>query len=538
MTSLRQQYLSEVPHAFVGLAQVDAQGQVSLQTTGELKPEQPLPLGRLGELLGALLLLQAIEQGKFQLDEPVNYHLQKLRLLSPTDITLRQLLTRSSGLGLRESALYVDDPKRTLPLSELLPQDLKPAVMAADRALVPHSLGDLLPAELVRQQAQQPLPELLSERLLEPLKLTTTRPVSGPPALSAGGHDAQGLPFPPLWASAELHNYQTSLQDLGKLLQALLSSQPPVTPAMRQLLVSPHLIQGQRFSSLGLRETQLQGQRLLYLDSDWFGYQLRFALLPEANQGFVLVYNSADPAFKRAITPQLLSEVNPSAQQQALATADDIASAVSLVAVREQNSLLKVLNLFELRGPQAWLQGLIALLLTLLLASVFWRAAHFLWAYEPQLEPDATDISSVSSSEPEATEADTAGVEASELPAAEGAEALSPVAGWDIPLLAGLGSGLGLLFTLGFYPVLFGLGRVGEQLSWVVRNAPSPWLIVWLALPLLALVSVLMLVLLLLSEWKSRPWVRGERLHLLVYIVGMLGWASWLAHWNLLGFKF
>ncbi|PKL78474.1 MAG: hypothetical protein CVV27_03270 [Candidatus Melainabacteria bacterium HGW-Melainabacteria-1] len=187
---------------------------------------------------------------------------------------------------------------------------------------------------------------------------------------------------------------------------------------------------------------------------------------------------------------------------------------------------------------QSWpLQLAYALLFCLLFLSVLYRSGRFLYAYEPQLDLGPEPINGPEPNIGELELADSTGVATDPGTASEPLVKVEPP-GWDVPTLGLIVSMLGLVFTTGIYPVMLFADKVGDHLSLVLRNEPSGLLIVWLALPLFALVGALILLALMVTEWQQRAWTRREKWHYLGLVLAMPFWVSWLASWNLIGFKF
>ncbi|MGV3525188.1 MAG: serine hydrolase domain-containing protein [Candidatus Sericytochromatia bacterium] len=547
-----------------------------LSRVGSWPQADSFPLGQLGEVLSALLAAQALHKGRLQLDEVVNDRLEALRLIPGApgeEIRLRHLLTRSSGLAWREAGLYQSPGSKVPPLKTLLVQELRPAVLPPGRAITANSAAELVLAQLITENSSLSYPQLLKQELLDPVGMQETRLAQ---ASDYGGGSAGGLAFPLLQPSVpDLHGWKTTPGDMSRLLQALVSQQNPalgpeiVAPVLRRQLNLPD---GAPSASLGLLETEVSGETLFYLDSQLFGYTQRLALWPAHRRAFYVVYNSQGPAataLSEKLTQDWVQAFKPGA---APASTQDSSPANLVRADRDPHSLLKVLNLLqpqtpasasqliapaspegstaqiplwrETGGPHAsyrkatfWenpmLQGGLALLWSLIALSVLGRSLRFLYDYTPELAAETE----MTVSTPEETAPQVSAAEARFQIEAPAPESETPgEASWGLPLLASLSSGFMLLFTLGFAPVLLWSGRIGEQLSLVVRNQPNGWLLAWLVMPLATLVSALMLLALLSAEWRERT--RSEVWHYGVFGLSVLLWAAWANSWNLLGFRF
>lgn len=324
---------------------------------------------------------------------------------------------------------------------------------------------------------------------------------------------------------------------------------------------------------------RLRAKSLFYLDSQAFGYTQRLALWPAQQRALYLVYNSqgrGSLTLNAKLTQDWVKAFQAASPVTPPLAAQTPAHLVR--ADRDPHSLIKVLNLLQPQTPAAGVelvapmpptgelppagvplwreaggqhasyrqaefweqpapQGVLALLWSLLALSVLGRGARFLYAYTPELPvEEAAPVGP-----PEASvSAPTPAVSAAEARFQIEAPALEPEhsgeASWGLPLLATISSTLMLLFTVGFAPALLWSGRVGEQLSLVVRNQPSGWLLAWLVMPLATLLSALMLLALLSAEWRERT--RAEAWHYGVFGLSVLFWAAWVNSWNLLGFRF
>jgi len=150
------------PEAGAAVAIIAPRQTAGVVYSGKFNGETVLPLGRLGELFTTVILQHVLAEQKLKRDDPVNDHLEGLRLLeSRGEITLQDLLQRSSGLAWRQSGLYVDNPKLGVDLRTLLEQDLKPTVMEPAQVAVSHSMGDLVIGQLLASQYQQKLAEII-----------------------------------------------------------------------------------------------------------------------------------------------------------------------------------------------------------------------------------------------------------------------------------------------------------------------------------------------------------------------------------------
>lgn len=551
--------------------------EAKIVSSPDFPAQQLIPLHRISEVLISLALLEQIQLGKASLDDPVNYHLPGQRVLEPFgEISLRHLLTRSHGLPYRTGGLFVTQADKALDLKQLLELDLRPPVMPPDTSVIDQSMGELLQGAVLGALSGKPVTEAVQRFVqdsfkiqLEPLEQSQLPP----------SFDRNGQRIPPfLPATPALHGYGLKL------------------PALAQLLSQLH----QNYRGSQWRMALLSGysghQEIHYLESDWLGVRQKIAFAPAQDSAFYYVYNQDVSAPGEAIQQTLLhsADTNSADTNSAETASGDLresfdSGAYALLG-RDSHTLQKALNLFEaahfqwdndalqfkfqdekrsyrphrshwdaldasgrlqIKGEQirelsgaqrSWqrisgwrsfsFQALWAGVLLLIFAWTLIRATVFLIQYEPQLQDFLEEDQGADSAGPPPDAANAS----ESLP--ESSSQDSERAGWGLPLLQALGSVAGMSFILCIGPALTRWGRIGSHYAWAVRDQLPSALIFCLILPLLGLVLSLILMALSSLEWKTRPWQKGEKLHLGLYLGAVLIWLLWVGQWNLLGFRF
>lgn len=541
------------------------EGKPVVQDFQGMQGESTIRAGRLGELWTHMALLGHLEQQKINLQDPVNFYLNDFQLLeSHGEIQLRHLLTRQTGLPLRQSNLYLSDPTRIPTLRDVIVQELKPSIHEPGAAITYQSVGDLVGAQLLQELVSQQrnrevkLSEILA-RHFAPLGWQHTQLMeakTGAQYVALLGDTAPPFVyFPAVWSTAPaVHGYVTSLADLSRLVASLIKQQP---------------LQKQNLALQGFLPGQVGDVPYYYADSRLFGQFLRVLVIPEQRAGFVLYYNHDDGALAEQVThgfvTQQLQQVLPVPSEEPTEKASAVADSwIPLrLHMRDQVSVLKVfdvlrptylgvsahglsyggqdwellkghtyqnaqgaqlywdgISLRELGAQQAvwqvakgwhhpWLQWGIALGFMLCFLGFFTAGVYRLWQYEPVVPGGVSEAESAEDTE----------------------------SAWDLPLVATLNS----LCVLVCLPLLYSSfvgSQVGAELSLAFRNQPPPLLIGGLVLPLVALISGLIFSFLLLSDWKTRLWKAGQRLLYVSQLALLLMFTVWMASWNLLGFRF
>jgi CubicO group peptidase (beta-lactamase class C family) len=132
------------------------------------------------------------EEGKFQLDDPISTYLPQFANqrvfddadapdLSRTrarngDITVRHLLTHSSGIGSRSSRIYRSEQVRlrSITLQQLVDNAARVPLFEDPGTRFRYGISTTVLGRLVEIWSGQPLEEFLQERVFEPLGMTDT----------------------------------------------------------------------------------------------------------------------------------------------------------------------------------------------------------------------------------------------------------------------------------------------------------------------------------------------------------------------------
>ncbi|UUU32328.1 beta-lactamase family protein [Streptomyces sp. CA-210063] len=186
-----------------------------------------LPVASLSKSMTALAVMQLVEAGEVDLDQPVHRYLPEFTLADrrSREITVRQVLTQTSGMA---DSAYPD-------LTRAQPHTLEEAVAAmreAPLATAPgarhryHNPNYFVAARLVEVVSGQPFADYLSAELFKPLRMTRTASVDTTaemPDRARGYVRAYGTVFSrphPRWFTAGGHGVVTTADDLSQWLIA------------------------------------------------------------------------------------------------------------------------------------------------------------------------------------------------------------------------------------------------------------------------------------------------------------------------------
>jgi len=174
------------------LAYLEALGQRDLDT-GDAMPEDAIfRLYSMTRPITSTAVMVLWEEGKFQLDDPISLYLPQFadqRVFEDSadpdmartrardgDITVRHLLTHSSGIGSRSSAIYRSEGVRlrSLSLAQMVDNAARVPLFEVPGTRFRYGISTTVLGRLVEVWSGQPFDEFLQQRVLDPLRMTDT----------------------------------------------------------------------------------------------------------------------------------------------------------------------------------------------------------------------------------------------------------------------------------------------------------------------------------------------------------------------------
>jgi CubicO group peptidase (beta-lactamase class C family) len=298
---------------------VHLQGFGRADHTGRAMTAQtPTMIGSLTKSFTAVAIMQLVEQGKLELDAPVQRYLPWFSVADPAaaaQITVRHLLTHTSGLSGREGLASFTredtDPDaierivRALASAELV----HPVGEAYGYANVNYAVAGLI-VETVSGQSYE---EYVQQQILTPLQMGQSFPspeAARPFGLAEGhqywfGHASPSeLPYPRGLLPAGY--LVSSAEDMGRYLIAHLgggrvgAAQILSPEGLAELHRPGFAIDEGLWAGLGWGVADVEGVRVLQHSGNTNNYRSEMWLLPERGWGFVLLLNADNQLQKRA----------------------------------------------------------------------------------------------------------------------------------------------------------------------------------------------------------------------------------------------
>ncbi|MCJ7624558.1 MAG: beta-lactamase family protein [Anaerolineaceae bacterium] len=284
-------------------------------------------------------LMQLWEQGKFDLDDPVNPHLMFMKVQhddpEAPPVTFRHLLTHTSGIGETRGLTDFTRPvvglgarpdTRILPMPEYYNGRLKPEIYPGEKwAYSNHAYAVL--AQLIEDISGVPFPEYMRKNVFEPLGMTRTDYVLSARVRSelAQGYQFKVDRFVPvdylrlntpgcggIFSSVnEMAKYVAALMDGGKNQHGSV-----IKPGTLKMMMTSQLETDARVHDMGLAFILDKYGRYAIAEhgGGWPGFISDMKVAPGANTGVVVFTNSSSRApgiIARDIMHRLLGVANP-----------------------------------------------------------------------------------------------------------------------------------------------------------------------------------------------------------------------------------
>ncbi len=246
------------------LVYFESLGRHDLENDREMRPDTLFRIYSMTRQITSIAVLQQYEQGRFEFDDPVSMYLPEFAaqrvLLDPGgadigrtrervgDMTVAHLLTHTSGLGSRGSALYREHNVRdkSISLDEMTANAARMPLFHDPGTAFRYGIHATILGKLVEVWSGRPFDEYLREHLFEPLGMDSTM-------FWAEGADAERLAVVYRPADGRLRPY--------RIEQVPWTARPPLIEGGVGLLSTvPDFM---RFAQMVLNKGELDGRRVL-----------------------------------------------------------------------------------------------------------------------------------------------------------------------------------------------------------------------------------------------------------------------------------
>lgn len=273
-------------------------------------PQTPFILNSISKSFAALAIMQLVEQGKIELDAPVQRYLPWFQVAdakASAQITVRQLLNQTSGLP--ESASYTELARPAATADTLEERVRRLSTTQLNRPVgttfeYTDANYDVL-GMVVQSVAGQPYPEYVKQHILTPLAMQrseTTRPEALPTDLATGYRSWFGFPVPftQWYAHALLPSGDliSSVEDMTHYLIAQLNGgryndtallSPQSITALHQPAVRED--DSEKFYGMGWEVRPMNDLSVVRHDGTSANYYADLVLDPAGRRGVIILLN-------------------------------------------------------------------------------------------------------------------------------------------------------------------------------------------------------------------------------------------------------
>lgn len=279
-----------------GFADVDARRPVNPETT-------LFRQASVSKLITWTAVMQMVEKGKIDLDRDVNAYLDfKIPALNGKPVTMRNLMTHTSGFEEVQRGLNSYDPKGVPPLGVVLKRWVPHRIFAPGTTPAYSNYGTALAGYIVERTSGLSFDDYVEQNIFAPTGMTRSSfrqplPVALRPLLASGYLLGSGKPgkfemssFTPAGAMT------ASGADMGRFMLAHLNNggvlMKPATAALmhRTILRSIPPLNGM---ALGFYEQNINGRKVLSHAGDSLNFHSQLWIFPDEKVGIYLSMNAS-----------------------------------------------------------------------------------------------------------------------------------------------------------------------------------------------------------------------------------------------------
>jgi CubicO group peptidase (beta-lactamase class C family) len=284
--------------------------------------------GSVSKLFTWTAVMQLVEQGKLDLDRDVNDYLDfKIPSTFPQPVTLRNIMTHTSGFAETAKDLFVKDAADVKPLGAYLAEHIPNRIFPPGTTPAYSNYATTIAGYIVERVSGKPFDEYIATNIFQPLGMSHTTfdqplPASLKPLMSNGytlaSKDAKPFEVVQAWPAGSV---STSAMDMTRFMIAHLQN-GEFNGAHILRPETAQLMHARQFSSnpamngmaLGFYEETRNGHRIIGHGGDTVYFHSDLHLILDAGVGFFVSYNSAgkgDISNRTALFEQFLDRYFP-----------------------------------------------------------------------------------------------------------------------------------------------------------------------------------------------------------------------------------
>ena len=283
-------------------------GYADVDTKKPVSPDDTLfRPGSISKLFTWTAVMQLVEQGKLDLDRDVNDYLDfKIPATYPQPITLRDIMTHTSGFAETAKDLFVKDAGSMKPLNVYLQEHMPNRIFPPGTTPAYSNYATTMAGYIVQRVSGKPFDEYIADNILRPLGMSHTTfdqplPASLQPLMSSGyglaSKKAKPFEVVQAWPAGSV---STSAMDMTHFIIAHLQNGEYngariLRPETAQLMHARTFASNPAMNAmaLGFYEETRNGHRIIGHGGDTECFHSDLHLILDSNVGFFVSYNSA-----------------------------------------------------------------------------------------------------------------------------------------------------------------------------------------------------------------------------------------------------
>jgi CubicO group peptidase (beta-lactamase class C family) len=288
-----------------------AYGFADVNNQIQMKPESVCRVESISKSVTARGVMKLVEMGKIQLDDPVYLHLESWEFPESDfdfkKVTIRHLLSHSSGLSLGSIGLEYDPQEKKPSLRESLTREVK-FVQEPGKSFIYSNVGFNLLELLIEDVSGQSFTDYMKKKILLPLGMQNASYEwrEDYPTKIPNGHKLTGEPVPVyVYSEKGAGGLFANVEDFARfvgtgMLNDFYSAENVLTQNSIRELYAPVIDVSGIFSFVadhyGLGhfiETLPNGQMAVFGGGQGNGWMTHFHLVPETGDGIVILTNSS-----------------------------------------------------------------------------------------------------------------------------------------------------------------------------------------------------------------------------------------------------
>jgi CubicO group peptidase (beta-lactamase class C family) len=251
-------------------------------------------------------VMQQVEKGKLELDRDVNDYLDfKIPPAFGKPITLRNIMTHTSGFEESGKELFVPDAAHIRPLGEYLRTHIPARIFPPGTTPAYSNYATAIAGYIVERVSGKPFEQYVADNIFKPLGMNRTTfvqplPETLQPLMSSGylraSQDAKPFEFVQGFPAGSV---STTAADMCRFMEAQLDdgrfgSVKILRPETAKLMHSRQFAADPRLNgmALGFYEESRNGRRIIGHGGDTVYFHSDLHLILDANVGFFVSYNS------------------------------------------------------------------------------------------------------------------------------------------------------------------------------------------------------------------------------------------------------